>query len=229
MIVATARLGGNSAGVLVRVWNSAGASRDGVVHLQLSCGRALFAVVDSTGVLKRGRHIVSTQALGNGRYQVFFDQDVSACAFKATVGSVNAASPTPGYATVARRVDHTVAVVQTSNLAGAGSNQSFHLAVSCSGVNALVNADGTLAGGSNVIESHWELVFPHYVVTFNRDVSGCSWVATIGEGISPVCPHRLRIDVNGNPDDPRGILVFVGELGGGDYHQQGPFHLVVNC
>jgi hypothetical protein len=227
-IVATARLAGNAAGVLVRVWNSGGGFVDGGVGLQVSCGRkAQFAVVNSTGSLARGRHVLSTQSLGSGSYEVFFDRDISACALRATIGSVNTASPPPAFVAVAlRAADHTLAFVQTSDLAGAGEDHAFHLALDCSGPNVLVATDGTLVRGSDVIESHWDTVDQLYVVTFDRDISACSWVATIGDWISRGVPAPEPVDVGPNlrTGDPRSVWVLVG---GG--HQQGPFHLVVRC
>jgi hypothetical protein len=110
-------------------------------------------------------------------------------------------------------------VVQTSNFFGAGENRAFHLAVECSSLAARVNADGTLAGGNGAIAS--QLIQDHYRVTFDRDISACSWVATAAEGISRGVPAPAAMGIYGNGPD----AVYVATADGA----QSPFNLVVDC
>ena len=51
-----------------------------------SSGPRFFAVVNSTGTLHHGSNVASTAHTTIGLYQVGFNQDVSACAYQATLG-----------------------------------------------------------------------------------------------------------------------------------------------
>lgn len=94
-----------------------------------------FAVVGADGTLARGSTGVTSQLLDatNGRYQVNFGHDVSACAYTATAGDVAAgALAAPFVVTVATRAGNVNAVfVQTWQTNGTGTPVSFHLMVAC--------------------------------------------------------------------------------------------------
>lgn len=98
---------------------------------------ALWAVVDDDATLVRGSGVVHTartafSSPGEGSYQVTFDQDVSECAYQATIGS-----PTPGGVMVAPLLHVIVGpipegvAVSTSTPTGTSADRAFHLAVFC--------------------------------------------------------------------------------------------------
>jgi hypothetical protein len=98
---------------------------------------SLWAVVDDDGTLVRGSGVVhagraSLSSPGEGRYQVTFEQDVSECAYQATIGS-----PEHGGVTVAPLVSLFVGdipegvAVSTSTPSGFEADLPFHLAVFC--------------------------------------------------------------------------------------------------
>jgi hypothetical protein len=95
--------------------------------------RELFAVVDSEGNLKRGMHVVSTQCLDNGLYEVIFSRDVRRGVYLVTPGGhgysgtpVSAAASVMGRATDPRGV-----LVYMSSLEGDPLACGFHLLVIC--------------------------------------------------------------------------------------------------
>jgi hypothetical protein len=101
-------------------------------------GRLWTAVVNVDGTLARGfpqnasgSWIQSTH-LATGNYQVQFKQDVSGCAFTASIGIAFAAVAPPGFISVAARFQNAKAVyVLTTDMAGANSDRPFHLQVAC--------------------------------------------------------------------------------------------------
>jgi hypothetical protein len=85
---------------------------------------ALWAVVDSHGTLVRGNSVSSVLHDAPGAYRVFFDQDVSNCAYVAT-----------GEGTQDAAVNGSSNVVFVQTYAGVGGDgqvdTSFHLAIFC--------------------------------------------------------------------------------------------------
>jgi hypothetical protein len=97
-------------------------------------GMALWAVVNSDGVLIRGRGGAGDPAsrTSTGIYQVVFNRDVRACAYVATLGAVGIGGPPQGQISVTSLPANVNAVrVRTENDAGAVADRSFHLIVSC--------------------------------------------------------------------------------------------------
>jgi hypothetical protein len=92
---------------------------------------ALWAVVNSGGTTVRGSHVVSSQSLATGEYEVIFDQSVSACTYQVSIGGTTTETPV-GVVAAARRSGNVNGVfVNTSDLAGADDALAFHLAVFC--------------------------------------------------------------------------------------------------
>jgi hypothetical protein len=93
----------------------------------------LFAVVDSESAYVRGSGVVEVTQIATGTFDVVFNQDVSACAYLATLGVADATAPPPkGQIGVAGSPASSNAVrveVQTST--GTAANRPFHLAVLC--------------------------------------------------------------------------------------------------
>jgi hypothetical protein len=93
----------------------------------------LFAIVDvSTGFVGGSGYLEVTE-LGTGLVDVRFQQDVSMCAYLATIGAPTAGSPPPkgqiGVAPSPAGTDTVRVEAQTST--GAAVNRPFHLAVLC--------------------------------------------------------------------------------------------------
>lgn len=100
----------------------------------LEAAKDLFAVVDDTGELVRGRGAVNANAFSPipGTYQVFFDTDVSECAFIATIGVPGTIGQPPGIINTAlRQTAPTAVLVQTRDSAGQFADRGFHLSVVC--------------------------------------------------------------------------------------------------
>ena len=91
----------------------------------------LWASVDSNGTLVRNKGAASAQRNGAGTYQVVFSQDVTGCAYQATLGG-----PTTdigsGQVSVSQLPSVAAGVrVQTRNSAGSLTNGAFFLTVFC--------------------------------------------------------------------------------------------------
>jgi hypothetical protein len=121
--------------------------------------------------------------------------------------------------------------VETRNLGGTLSDWPFHLDVNCDSLHAVITSNGFLARGADVTSvSH--LGPGRYEVTFNRNVSTCAYVATIGDiGNTPVYNAGLVFVAGGHGvfgfPDPQGVYVETKNLGGG--LSDWPFHLDVAC
>jgi hypothetical protein len=92
----------------------------------------LFAVVDEDATLVRGAGAVSAELAATAHYDVAFNRNVTACAYQATLGSVDSILGPAGYAVVAQDpTDPNGVRVRTHNSAGALAPASFHLEVAC--------------------------------------------------------------------------------------------------
>jgi hypothetical protein len=92
-----------------------------------------WAVVDPDGTLARPTAAATIQKLGTGTYAVVFKQEVTQCAYEATIGlSGTIAVENPGYATVVRWSENPDGVfVQTYNERAELEDKGFHLIVVC--------------------------------------------------------------------------------------------------
>jgi hypothetical protein len=91
---------------------------------------------------------------------------------------------------------------------------------------AVVNANGTLARGFRAVSSS-KLTTGRYQVIFNRDVSRCAFVATIGLSGSVGAATPGEITVVGRAGNPNGVFVTTHNSGGA-FADNG-FHLAVHC
>ncbi len=91
----------------------------------------MFAVVEASGTLARGRKAVSAARLATGAYEVVFRRDVRKGAYLATIGlSGSAGASLPGEITVVGRAGNDRGVfVTTHSSGGAAADLGFHLAV----------------------------------------------------------------------------------------------------
>jgi hypothetical protein len=111
-------------------------------RLELNEGENNWAVVNGdTGAIVRSFSAAGpvttgspAHTAGSGLYDIKFTQDVSACAYEATLGDVGTGTPPVGQIAVSGDATdvHSV-VVQTSNSVGLAADASFHLYVSCPG------------------------------------------------------------------------------------------------
>ena len=92
---------------------------------------SLWASVDTTGTLVRNKGVASAQKNATGDYQVIFSQDVTTCAYQATLGG-----PTTGVFAGEITVGQRVAIpaglrVFTLNSAGTPTDAAFFVSVFC--------------------------------------------------------------------------------------------------
>ena len=89
-----------------------------------------FAAISAAGEQRRGNATASSHtAIGSGVYTISFPQNVSGCAYSATIGTTDATTAPAGRAVV-RDAGGTVGV-QTYDAAGAPTDLPFHLLVVC--------------------------------------------------------------------------------------------------
>ena len=99
--------------------------------IDAKCACTLWAVVDDNGVLVRSFRATNSVHVAVGIYRVFFDTNVSGCAYVATIGLPGQGNPPPGEISVASSPIPNGVRVDTANNAGAPADRPFHLAVHC--------------------------------------------------------------------------------------------------
>ena len=87
---------------------------------------------------------------------------------------------------------------------------------------AVVNQNGTLARGSRVTAVTW-LGTGRYEVTFDRNVTGCAYIATTRNAYS----QALGVYTASGHQSPKGVYIETKNQGGG--LTDGPFNLLVAC
>jgi Collagen triple helix repeat (20 copies) len=110
----------------------------------------LFAVVDgraSPPTIARGAHATSVESVGTGNFRVFFDRNISNCAYVATIGLPGGVdTEEPGFITTVTALMSASAVfVTTDDTTGASANRSFHLQVICNSAGAAASAQALQA------------------------------------------------------------------------------------
>jgi hypothetical protein len=85
---------------------------------------------------------------------------------------------------------------------------------SATGLWAVVNSDGTLARGSSAATGASQLQTGTYEVDFNQDVTGCAYVATIGDPRSIVIPPAGSVSVTGRYNNPNGLYIVTYDSSG---------------
>jgi len=234
-IATVASRAGNSKGLFIQTFNqSSGTLVDAPFQVQTFCGTQYYGVVAADGTLARGPHVTSSAQLGTGSYEVIFDKNVSKCAFTGSIGTISDGSiPNPGQLTVAGRAGNVNGVfVRIVDRTGVSLDSSFHVAVNCgsSKLIGVIKIDGTKARGANVVSSQKlsGLNGGTYEVIFNRDVSGCSYTATIGtttNGGSISTP--VTITTASRAGNVNGVFLFLHKTDRTTIDE--PFHLFVSC
>ena len=228
---------GNSNALFIQTFDqTTGTPSDQPFHVMTYCRTSdKKAVVDSTGVLARGSHVLSTAHLGTGSYEVIFDvKSVAKCAFTASIGTTGAGSvASPGEITVAGRAGNKAGVfVRTVDRAGNSLDSPFHLAVNCGlkKVFAVIEGTGTFVRGSHVV-SVAKLSGVNggtYEVIFDGTVSGCSYTATIGTtGNGGSISTPVTITTATRAGNANGVFIFIHQTNGATIDE--PFHLFVLC
>lgn len=187
----------------------------------------LFARIDASGGLVAGNGVSSSTALGSGRYEVTFGQDVSGCAYVAT--TENAYSQAVQVYTASGHASVDGVYVETKNQGGGLTPAPFDLVVDCGAATtpyAVVGYSANLVRSSSNV-SLTSLGAGRYDVTFPSTVTHCAALATVadpGNGLvySPAGAYT------GEGPNARTIYVETKNPGGG--LQSGvPFHLALMC
>lgn len=95
------------------------------------------------------------------------------------------------------------------------------------GLVAVVNANGTLARGNGVVSTATAVGVGEYVVTFERNVSGCAFTANRGQTANSGEAPPGDVTVAGAVGNTDGVYLQVTNAAGAD--QAGSFHLQVQC
>jgi hypothetical protein len=92
----------------------------------------VWAVVASNGTLNRGSHVTSVTKLGGtGVYEVIFDRNVTNCAYVGAISDIGGGTAF-GFFSASKRVTSVNGLfIETTNTAGALTDQPFHVAVFC--------------------------------------------------------------------------------------------------
>ncbi|MFI7543537.1 hypothetical protein [Actinoplanes sp. NPDC049599] len=196
-LVSTAT-GSNRNSVLVQTRNLDGAAAAHPFHLQVRCVVG-DSVVVAGGEKVRGTDDPRVTRTGDGLYEVRFGRRTRDCSIVAAIGDPAGQDPPAGLVNVGAGQQNPAAIlVGTKGGNGAPTDLPFHLQTRCSGLFAVVTADGRTPSESRLRDlrrgdpGQWEVVF-------DRDVSKCSYAATLG-------------DADGSPAD----------LGGAVYAASGP-------
>jgi hypothetical protein len=91
---------------------------------------------------------------------------------------------------------------------------------------AVVNPDGSLARGFGAVSSQ-RLAAGQYEVVFNRNVTGCAYIATIGLSGSSGASPSGEITVVGRAGNANGVFLTTTDSAG-NFADRG-FHLAVHC
>jgi hypothetical protein len=220
--------------VYVETKNPGGGLTDYPFHLQAMCPNDRdFAVVGYSGNRVRGStSLNSVYRYGPGRYEIFFNRSMISCGYVATIADPSwGLVYNPGLVFTASGHSTTTAVyVETKNPGGGLADYPFHLQTQCPEANSLsewavVNAGGSLVRGPNAAGAT-RLGPGRYEVYLHRNVSSCSFVATIGDPSSALVYNPGLIFTATGHSTTNAVYVETKNPGGGlaDY----PFHLQIS-
>ncbi|WP_433719289.1 hypothetical protein ACQP2Y_32305 [Actinoplanes sp. CA-051413] len=172
--------GSNRNSVLVQTRNIDGTPAAHPFHLQVRCSVGQTAVVSGDRVV-RDTDRARVEQTEDGQWEVRFNRDMRECSYVATIGDPGTDDPPTGLITVgAGRQNKAAILVETRTRDGQRADMPFHLQSRCSGLFVIVDADGrtVLDRGFDEVgranQGVWE-------VNFNRDVSRCSYAASLGD------------------------------------------------
>jgi hypothetical protein len=188
----------------------------------------LFAVVDAGGGQSAGNGVSGISHLGPGRYEVTFNQDVSACAYVAT--TKHAFTQAIQVFTAGGHNSPQGVYVETKNQGGGLTDGPFNLVVNCGTTgmqNAVVGYDGELVRGTAGATVS-NLGTGRYNVTFPTSVSTCSYLATVGDPRNGIALAPNNVSTGSSAAGPNTVYVETKNPGGG-LSKGIPFHLAVIC
>jgi hypothetical protein len=200
-------------------------------HLSVDCDpMGPWAVVRSDGTVARSASSASVSHLGVGRYEVAFNQNVSDCAYVASVGDPSDVLPTSP-ALVFTAGGHSGAndvYVETKNPGGGLTDWPFHLAVNCGPQLPWVVTNytgGPVRGGDGAAVTR--LGPGQFEVHFSQNVSACTYVATVGDPGNQLVYNPGLVSTAGGHSGATDVYVQTTNPAGaaGDW----PFQLYVSC
>lgn len=188
----------------------------------------LFATVNSAGVLISGGGVASvSHAPGSGQYEVTFTSNVSQCSYVST--TFNTYSQAIQSYTAGGHLSPNGVFVETKNQGGGLLDGGFNLVVIC---NAVKQFFAVVDYGGNLARSTPGAVLANpgpgrYTVTFATSVSGCAFLATVGDPGNALVFNPSGV-YTGSGANSKTVYIETKNPGGG--LQPGvPFHLAVIC
>jgi len=221
--------GGSPQSVVAETRDIDGTPRSYPFHLQVRCSVGDTTVV-AGGRSARGTNQPQVTQTGPGQWEIRFAERRS-CAYAATIGDPGAAQAGTGLISVGSgQQDPDAVLVTVTDPAGAQADLPFHLMTRCSGMFAVVGADGS-RDRSRGVEDVSHPATGSFEVQFNRNVSECSYVASVGAVDStPVDPGGEVFAAGG--DEPDTVRIETRRLAAADGSGEPadfPFHLQVVC
>lgn len=190
-----------------------------------------FAVVNADGSLIAGSQVTDMWREFTGQYVVYFNRDVSSCAFVATTAhygsrahivSVSLIPDVYGY-------DPYGVFIETKGQDGGVSDSPFTLVADCDTPGmpyAVVDNTGNLVRSTPGTTLTYQ-GFGRYNVTFPSAVNSCAFLATVGDPANQVV-HNIATVYTGSGPNANTVYVETKHLSGG--LQPGvPFYLVAVC
>jgi hypothetical protein len=230
-LVFTASGHGGANGVYVETKNLGGGLADYPYHLWVRCASTdRWVVSDYAGAKVRSANVTAFSKLGIGRWEVTFSSNVRGCAYLATIGDpANKLVYNPGLVfTASGHGGPNGVYVETKNMGGGLADYPWQMQVRCTSSAQWVVSDysGAKVRGANVT-GFSKLGIGRWEVTFNKDVRGCAYLATIGDPADKLVYNPGLVFTAGGHGGPNGVYVETKNLGGGltDY----PYHLNVVC
>jgi hypothetical protein len=197
-----------------------------------------WAVVNTNGDLIGGKGVTSSSRLGEGGYEVIFVRRVDLCAYEATLARNIGGLPPAGHVGLSPRTNKPKGVfVATRDSAGTLADSSFHLFISCSPITSnardrwasITQGGAVLRGKGAVSSSH--LGVPdsgRYEVIFDKDVSQCAWLASLGGPTSQsILSLRGEVGVAALGSKPESVFVRARDPTGAGADR--PFYLHIGC
>jgi hypothetical protein len=187
----------------------------------------LFASVSRSGTLVNGSAGTSLTVLGTGRYEVTFAQNVSGCAYVAT--TINAYSQALQAYTAGGHLSSNGVYVETKNQGGGLTAGPFNLVVDCGRPGwsyAVVGYSASLVR-STPGTTLTSLGSGRYDVTFPSSVSGCAYLASVGDPGNALVYNPAGV-YTASAGNPNAVYIETKNPGGG-LNSGVPFHLAVVC
>ena len=188
-----------------------------------------WAVSNGTA-LSRGSLTTGFTHFGPGRYEVTFNSSVAGCAYVASTQA--SATQALTVFTAGGHISANGVYVETKNQGGGLSDAPFHLFVSCDATGA-PERHAVIGYAADLIRASAGTTFAslgagRYKVHFNRNVTSCAYLATVGDPASNLVFSPSGVYTSSDPNDVNGVYVETKNPGGG--LQPGvPFHLAVVC